>query len=78
MIELLKKFLSSYADFDVAVVTKTGDYTVTVNDHVVLADASGGNITITLPALADIPDEKIYHVKKIDSSGNTVTVKQGG
>ncbi len=78
MLELIIRFLSNYADFDVAVVTKTSDYTITVSDHVILVDASGGAVIITLPVLADIPDEKMYHIKKIDSSGNTVTIAQGG
>lgn len=75
---LLQKVFNLYSDLDVDIVTKTDSYTITKTDHVILADASGGNITITLPKLSDIPDDKIYHVKKIDSSGNTVTILQGG
>ena len=52
---------------------KTTNYTVVDTDYTILGNASGGNITITLipasPALG-----KIYNIKKIDSSSNTVTV----
>ena len=75
---LLQKVFNLYSDLDVDVVTKTSDYTITKTDHVILVDASSGNKTITLPKLSDIPNDKIYHIKKIDSSGNTVTVAQGG
>ncbi len=75
---LLQKVFNLYSDLDVDVVTKTTDYNVKATDHVILCDASGGVMTITLPALATIPNEKIYHIKKIDSSANAVTVSQGG
>jgi hypothetical protein len=56
------------------VTTQTGDYTAGEND-VVLVDASGGNVTITLPA----PSESIMvTVKRIDSSSNTVTIATPG
>lgn len=57
---------------DVAV--QTGNYTAAEND-IVLADASGGPLTVTLPA----PDEAIMvTVKKIDSSANAVTIATPG
>ncbi len=77
-IKYTKKGVSDYSGLDVDVVTKTSDYTVTDSDHVILCDASGGAITITMPALSTIPDEKIYHIKKIDSSVNAVTIASGG
>lgn len=61
----------------VSIVTKTGDYTLTTSDDVVLVDASGGNRTITLPAVSGIAGT-VYEVKKIDSSGNTVTLDGNG
>jgi len=55
-------------------VLETGSsYTVAVGVTVVLADATSGNITITLPAAADNEDRMIA-VKKTDASANTVTV----
>jgi hypothetical protein len=56
-----------------ATVAKTGDYTATINDHKIFCDASGGAFTITLPAASGAPGRE-YHIKKIDSSGNAVTV----
>jgi hypothetical protein len=57
----------------VAVVAKTGAYTATSSDHTILCDASGGSFTVTLPAASGVT-RIIYHIKKTDSSGNTVTV----
>jgi len=45
-----------------------GNYTV------ILVDASDNNVTITLPPAASNPG-RYYYIKKIDSSGNKVTVK---
>lgn len=50
------------------------DQTLTVDDYIILADATAGNITVTLPDAADVNSGKAYKVKKIDSSSNTVTV----
>jgi len=56
------------------VTTQTADYTASSGD-VVLADASGGAITITLPS----PSSNAWvEVKKTDSSTNAVTVDGGG
>jgi len=60
--------------FSPNVVTVSSNYTASRGD-VVLADASGGAITITLPP----PQANaIVNVKKIDSSTNPVTVDGGG
>lgn len=77
-LELKKKGITDYGDLDVAVVTKTSNYTITTSDHRINCDASGGVFTVTLPAIADVPDDKIYHIKKVDSSTNAVTIAQGG
>lgn len=57
----------------------TGNYTALWSDTVLLVNATGGNITVTLPdsgTVASPKDEmgKIFHVKKVDASANTVTV----
>lgn len=52
------------------VTTQTTDYTASDGDRV-LADASGGAITITLPG-PNANDE--VAIKKIDSGSNTVTI----
>lgn len=46
-------------------------------DELVLADATAGAITITLPPAANMPGKHFY-IKKIDSSGNTVTIDGNG
>lgn len=40
---------------------------------VILANATGGNIAVNLPAAATV-NNRIYHIKKTDSSANTVTI----
>lgn len=51
----------------------TGDITLTDEYSVIPVDASGGNITVTLPA-AGSGIGTVYYIKKIDSSSNTVTI----
>jgi hypothetical protein len=53
---------------------KTGNYTVTVADRFLGCDATGGAITITLPAAADMPVGFTLIVKKVDSSANAVII----
>lgn len=53
--------------------SKTANYTATANDDVLLCDASSASFTITLPAASSLPG-KTYHVKKTDSSVNTITL----
>jgi hypothetical protein len=54
-------------------VAKTGAYTVTVDDGVILCDASSAAFTVTLPAVSGNAGLN-FHIKKTDSSGNAVTV----
>lgn len=42
-------------------------------ETVILADATGGNIIVNLPVLSGVSG-RIYHIKKTDSSVNTVTL----
>ena len=56
-----------------ATVEKSSGYTATASDFAIMCDASGGGFTITLPAAASHTG-RVYHIKKIDSSGNIVTV----
>lgn len=56
-----------------AVATKTGAYTLTVSDSVILADASGGAFTVTLPTAVGITGRR-YTIKRISSAANNVTV----
>lgn len=53
---------------------KSANYTLTATDCAVSVDCSGGNRTVTLPAVASVPAGQLYFVKKIDGSGNTLTL----
>lgn len=51
--------------------------TVTATSNTVyICDASGGNITFTLPAASN--SNKLFRVKKVDSSTNTVIITRAG
>jgi hypothetical protein len=53
--------------------TKTGAYTATDRDHLLLCDATSAAFTVTLPAVAS-NSGLVLVVKKIDASGNAVTL----
>jgi hypothetical protein len=55
------------------IVTVTEDYTAALTDDVIFADATSGILTVTLPS-PDTCKGKQFSIKKIDSSGNDVTV----
>jgi hypothetical protein len=61
---------------DTGVATKVADYTVVVGDSGsgYYIDATGGNITITLPAWGAAVTQR-YWFRRIDTSGNTVTIQ---
>jgi len=50
-----------------------GNYIVLATDVYLLVDASGGNLTVTLPDPSTIPGQ-LFVVKKLDATGFTVTV----
>lgn len=50
-----------------AVVTKTGDYTATSSDAVIIVDASANTVTITLPTASGITG-RCYTIKCIDAT----------
>lgn len=54
-------------------VSKSAAYTLTTTDYTVVADATGGAFTITLPTAVGCTGQ-VYLIKKTDSSGNAVTV----
>ena len=70
---------SVQANIAVQAMSKTGNYTWNVDDgSMILANASGGAFTITLPAgNASGYAGLSLKVKKVDTSGNAVTVTQG-
>ncbi len=61
-------------DISQAVTTSlTSNTTLTRSHRTVLCDSSGGTFTVTLPASAN-SKYQIYEIKKIDSTGNAVTI----
>ncbi|MEJ0073271.1 MAG: hypothetical protein WDN27_04305 [Candidatus Saccharibacteria bacterium] len=52
-------------------------YTVGTTDTVVFADATSNNISVTLPAASGTAGYRFY-IKRIDSSGHTVTILRSG
>lgn len=56
------------------VVSKTTNYTVLADDHVILAS---GEITITLPAASAVYSGKTFTVKRVGSSGTVSVVVDG-
>ena len=59
------------------VVAVTTTYTISSTEEIVLADATGGAFTATLPTAVN-KEGFIYRVKKTDSSANAVTVDGDG
>ena len=55
----------------------TGNTTLTGAENVVLCDATSGPFTVTLPPSADVIN-RIIHIKKIDISGNVITIEPDG
>lgn len=58
-------------------VTVTANYTVTLNNSFVLADATSGSITITLPPAREC-EQKLITIKRKSAGANTVTVDGNG
>jgi len=53
-------------------------YTATIDDYILLADATGGGFTITLPAASGVSAGWKLHVEAISVSGGSVTVSRAG
>jgi len=64
---------TSTAGLVLPVVSKTGNYTSTIADYLILCDASSGVFTITLPASAGVKGRQ-YTIKKTDSSQNSIAI----
>lgn len=61
----------------VTVSTKTGAYTLLVTDFVILGDCTTTAFTLSLPT-ASAGIGRIFFLKKIDNTGNILTVKANG
>ena len=62
-----------FTEFSLDNLTKTTSYSMTDDDSVILADATAGAMTITLPRPSDTR-RRVITIKKIDTTGNVVTV----
>lgn len=60
------------------VITKAIDYSIATTDDMILADASGASITLTLPSAITAGSGKVFTIKQINSGANTVTVATTG
>lgn len=69
---------NSLTDILTSVTTVTTTYTALDSDEIIIADASGGAFTVTLPAVSGVPDGKEYTVIKSDTSTNLVTIDGNG
>ena len=68
----------AYAAVSFPYTTKTADYSLTATDHYITVDATGGNVTVTLPTAAGISG-RCYGIKRLDNVLlNTVTVATTG
>ncbi len=69
--------LPAWSDATFATSTKTSNYTITGTDVVIFADATSGNVTITMPTASSNSGYRFY-VKRIDGSANTCTISRSG
>jgi hypothetical protein len=60
-----------------SIVFTDSPYLMRQNDHTLICDCTNGAITIKLPASSGNTG-RIYNIKKIDSSGNSVTIAASG
>ncbi len=75
MVDILNGVSSEFINLAQPVASKTGSYIATIDDFLVLGDATSGGFTITLPsAAATGAVKKIMAFKKIDSTANKVTI----
>lgn len=63
--------------FKVEITSITDNYTANTINEFIAADATSGNITITLPDAATFKGYYL-NIKKVDSSGNIVTIDGNG
>ena len=73
--------LPAWSDADtnptIATSTKTSNYTISGTDVVIFADATSGNVAITLPTASSFSGYNFY-IKRIDNSVNTCSVARSG
>lgn len=59
------------------VVTKSSNSTLLTTEHIILCNASSGQITITLPSMS-LSENQQYIIKKIDSTTNKIIISGSG
>lgn len=59
------------------VTAKTTGYTATADDFAIDVDATGGAVTITLPAVASSAGVML-HIRRVQSGGSNVTIQAAG
>lgn len=73
----IKKFVKETKTiFKNSVITVTSAYTALNTDHIILCDTTSAGFTVTLPPLLEVGF--ILHIKKIDGTGNAVTIDADG
>ena len=65
------------SSFATALSVKSSDYTLTVDDHTILADCSNGNVTLTLPTAVGCAG-RMYVIKRIDATNNAANINAAG
>lgn len=69
--------IPAWSDATLATSTKTSNYTITGTDVVIFANATSGNVTITLPTASANSGYRFY-IKRIDGSANTCQIARSG
>ena len=62
--------------FEVKTINISASYTAS-DEGIIIANATTGGVTITLPT-ASAASDRLYYIKKIDSSTNSVTIDGAG
>jgi hypothetical protein len=76
--EKFRQELSKGVKRDLNVVSKTGAYTITEDDDIILADATGGAFSVTLPAVSGEARDSTSTVKRMNGGANAVTIATPG
>jgi hypothetical protein len=79
--DVTNKTLQVNGGYAAKVITKLGAYTIKGSDSYILCDATAGPFTVVLPAASAITvgaTGQTFTIKKIDATGNAVTVSRAG
>jgi hypothetical protein len=69
--------ISATGNYEGDVQNKNANYTALLTDNAIFVDASGGQVTISLPTATGNASKK-YYIKKLDSSANKVVIDPYG